>query len=839
MSEENVGEDPDCRRSSRKRRKINYKSNEKQRYIITTVAPKPISKSGKRRGRPPKLEKLLQDCPVIKTELIDEAQTNRPTYPMRVINKMIDDLVFQGDRDTIRKVIKRLQKSLKPIAHIKEDTISIELATDDPEIIRHSPSEELTCGSLPETPNTPNKQETGTKTGGRCSNYNELASPGPHMLQPTSTVPANLHTKSVSVHGNNVIMQGVINTGTSQQSCYLIPIDINNIARLQAGGVQMIGGPAPAPGLMSPGQQQQPTNSSVMVSSQSGNMIISPVAPTNHHLQQRPPSNQTPVSSVHVQNAATSSGIGCSGGPVAPPSVPRPPLVNLLAAPRNPHAVGVPDKVQETLVTTTTRTEEPAGEEMAKEAGVGVAANSGTVEGILEALQSTDSLQQFLDQLSHEEMLAIVNILASSSGIQGCSEGEAGSSETESDLTKIASEIDKLTKGDNELSNAAVTQLANDISKLLADTGAIPGGDVSPTSSSAPDMSLSHNEDDEDFHHANISSTSEITVKLPPGEEPRGGPDGLRCMMCGLICTDNNAFFNHMRFHLFNYRYSCYECGYGTSSMNELLLHKSESHDGDLTKISPDFLKQLPKSERIDSPDLEDTLIKCPECKEDIPLHSIGPHINQKHKYSSHKISPGRKPKCTICTALVDNRNELAAHVTHHGKDESSFACYFCTQHYTSINALQLHTTSFHATQAARRHYQCEQCSRQFSGSYHLIRHIKTVHEQRRDYQCSKCDKSFVELHCLRRHIRNIHNLIRDHTCPVCNRGFTYRQDMFRHIMSVHQKIRDIKCPLCNEKFYHRHFIGHAARAHDLKVKYRDGICYIYDDAGNVIHKIT
>lgn len=145
---------------------------------------------------------------------------------------MIDDLVFQGDRDTIRKVIKRLQKSLKPIAHIKEDTISVEL-NDGPEIIRHSPSEELTCGSLPETPNTPNKQEVGTRNGGSCSNYNELANTGPHMLQPTSTISANLHTKSVSVHGSNVIMQGVINTGTSQQSCFLIPIDINNIARLQ------------------------------------------------------------------------------------------------------------------------------------------------------------------------------------------------------------------------------------------------------------------------------------------------------------------------------------------------------------------------------------------------------------------------------------------------------------------------------------------------------------------------------------------------------------------------------------------------------------------------------
>ena len=65
-------------------------------------------------------------------------------------------------------------------------------------------------------------------------------------------------------------------------------------------------------------------------------------------------------------------------------------------------------------------------------------------------------------------IVELITKITKSVNSKGCSGGEAGSSDTESDLTKIASEIDKLTKGDNELSNAAVTQLANDISKLLA-----------------------------------------------------------------------------------------------------------------------------------------------------------------------------------------------------------------------------------------------------------------------------------------------------------------------------------------------------------------------------------
>ena len=43
-------------------------------------------------------------------------------------------------------------------------------------------------------------------------------------------------------------------------------------------------------------------------------------------------------------------------------------------------------------------------------------------------------------------------------------------------------------------------------------------------------------------------------------------------------------------------------------------------------------ISELPKSERAAMPDLEETLIQCPECKENIPLNSLSGHMNQKHK---------------------------------------------------------------------------------------------------------------------------------------------------------------------------------------------------------------
>ena len=101
--------------------------------------------------------------------------------------------------------------------------------------------------------------------------------------------------------------------------------------------------------------------------------------------------------------------------------------------------------------------------------------------------------------------------------------------------------------------------------------------------------------------------------------------------------------------------------------MNDLLLHKSKDHEGDLTKISPEFLKrklfqlfghvitilpymvmlsattysyilELPKTEKNSpNPELDETLIACPECKVNIPLHSLGSHMSQLHK-PLHKV---------------------------------------------------------------------------------------------------------------------------------------------------------------------------------------------------------
>ncbi|KAL5271365.1 hypothetical protein ACHWQZ_G001864 [Mnemiopsis leidyi] len=857
------------RRSSRKRRKINYRS-EKQLRVIVKKENETDHGKPKKRGRPRKKPSLEEDteCKPA-TKCLGTTKKHCKKYGLDEIDVMIGEYIKLEDEDGMKRIISSLQCALQ---RTPKKSISVN-------------------GSMKSSSDVAKEAQTPVKQNvNKTVEIPRTTAENPHPqtmnpvnLQPATSIPANLQTKSISVHGNSVIMQGVIDTGMAQTSCFLIPIDIGNFSQIP-GGIQVI--QSPSPQMISPNIGQSPVL--IPINQQPPQNLPQQQQPHNHLQQQPvnlPKQHQLPVVTQHQTQSSSvqQQQLPLKSLPQLKPQQ-KQPQNDLLSNPvpttsigndtglLNGHrgtsptnkqntnvnrnkAISVKDKNVSLKNTNKTASNAPLVVEKVPAASQGpvdvstvdksLAHLTNTnkksapsslpadpVDAVVESLQSTESLSQIIDQLSQDDMVSIINILTNNNTTQATTSTVPSATTTapdtmSTDLAKLASDVEKLSKLEpDQLSTGVVNQLVAELSKLLTGTNSTEEGQDKLLSKL---VDTAMQEEDEDFQHVQIEQQHAEQVN---------NTSGLKCYMCGLLCVDQRAFITHMRFHLFNYRYSCYECGFGTSSMNELLLHKAEEHEGDLTKISPDLLKQLPKSERASIPDLEETLIQCPECKDNIALNSLSAHMNQKHK-PLHKASPGRKPKCTICTALVENKLELAAHVKHHGKEDNSFACYFCTQTYHSISSLQLHTTNYHASLAAKRHYKCTQCAREFSGSYHLIRHVKTVHEQRRDYQCSKCDKSFVELHCLRRHIRNIHNLIRDHTCPVCNRGFTYRQDMFRHIMSVHQKIRDIKCPLCSEKFYHRYFIGHAYRQHDLKVKYRDGICYIYDDAGNVIHKIT
>ncbi|XP_063689246.1 uncharacterized protein LOC134822269 [Bolinopsis microptera] len=679
-------EDPLFRRSSRKRRKINYKS-EKQLRVIVKKEEQTDGKPRKR-GRPrkqplpippeeldtkslkflgtPVLGTPVLGTPVLGTTVLGTTTVKKKCRKFKLdeIDIIIEEYIKLGNEDGMKRIINSLQCALQTTP--KKTSNACQKGGTD--IVKEAP--------------TPVKQRTrkSTETPRNLSSaaiVSENSQPqniNPR-LQSASSIPANLQTKSISVHGNSVIMQGVIDTGMAQTSCFLIPIDIGNIGQLPSG-VQVI---QSTPNQMM-GNQHQVLNTQTSQNVGNSSVLI-PINQQSHqnlsqqqqqqqqqqqhqqqHQQQQQPqflplnlpvhnttnsTNTAFANGGHGLTTSTSNKAGSFNGSCdkAPPfkGIIRSTSSNssvtvtnsiqgrpLTSAPRiieedisvtnqstDSVEVSVADKVQ--IINSSANKKSPKGND----------ATSAQVDAVVDALQSTDSLSQMLDQLSHDDMVSIISILTNSpTPAPTTNPGSASTSDNLStDLAKLASDIDKISKLDpDQLSNGVVNQLAAEISKLLSSTAAPVTPEEGPDKLLTKLLDTAIQEEDEDFQHVQIIQAQQQTT------EEVNTNAGLKCYMCGLVCPDERAFITHMRFHLFNYRYSCYECGFGTSSMNELLLHKAEQHEGDLTKISPELLKELPKSERAAMPDLEETLIQCPECKENIPLNSLSGHMNQKHK---------------------------------------------------------------------------------------------------------------------------------------------------------------------------------------------------------------
>ena len=135
-------------------------------------------------------------------------------YCLDEIDKMIVDFIELGDKTSIQRLIAKLQNSLKQPAKVGQKEPKAK-------IIEETATEEKDVSNVTDQ----------TSLSNNFSSNADQPSPVLPVLQSASSIPANLQTKSISVHGNNVIMQGVIDTGMAQQSCFLIPIDINNISR--------------------------------------------------------------------------------------------------------------------------------------------------------------------------------------------------------------------------------------------------------------------------------------------------------------------------------------------------------------------------------------------------------------------------------------------------------------------------------------------------------------------------------------------------------------------------------------------------------------------------------
>ena len=142
-------------------------------------------------------------------------------FKLNEIDIIIEEYIKLGDEDGMKRIINSLQCALQTTP--KKTSNACQKGGTD--IVKEAP--------------TPVKQKTrkSTETPRNLSSTSTVSENSQPQninprLQSASSIPANLQTKSISVHGNSVIMQGVIDTGMAQTSCFLIPIDIGNIGQL-------------------------------------------------------------------------------------------------------------------------------------------------------------------------------------------------------------------------------------------------------------------------------------------------------------------------------------------------------------------------------------------------------------------------------------------------------------------------------------------------------------------------------------------------------------------------------------------------------------------------------
>ncbi|XP_055601849.1 zinc finger and SCAN domain-containing protein 2-like [Uranotaenia lowii] len=209
--------------------------------------------------------------------------------------------------------------------------------------------------------------------------------------------------------------------------------------------------------------------------------------------------------------------------------------------------------------------------------------------------------------------------------------------------------------------------------------------------------------------------------------------------------------------------------------------------------------------------------------------------------------------KCYICDILLENNDELVAHLTelHAGKvdyrcDEckKSFGkvtiynrhlschditirprkCSFCTLCFSAKESLKVHENKIHGAdhvlpkkyKRGDMTYQCEACGKIFRNDALLRQHDLFVHKKVPAATCKLCGKNFATKANLEKHYI-VHSQEKPYKCDKCDAAYKTSTALTRHTLR-HQNVLPFECRYCDERFpnqgeYDRHrYLNHKSR---------------------------
>ncbi|XP_069686218.1 uncharacterized protein [Periplaneta americana] len=305
--------------------------------------------------------------------------------------------------------------------------------------------------------------------------------------------------------------------------------------------------------------------------------------------------------------------------------------------------------------------------------------------------------------------------------------------------------------------------------------------------------------------------------------DPNARP--LECVPCGMVFTEENNLYDHIRFSHRGQAFICSECGGHFNSKAALRGHlrshrNLRHHKCDI--CSKTFLdKQTLKEHAVSHMD-----VKPFQC------HICGKYLNRnsrlKKHLMSHELQKNTNPQecfqCTACGETFPDEPKAVNHAQVGHSLPSESECVFqlypidklCPEQFVNSWSLAYHRKTRHCeTQPPpldgdvpgneRKRWKCKYCEKRYVSQHSLLAHVSMMHAGDNpgpNFQCDECGKCFARKLSLDSH-KKTHNGTKPFVCPICNKTFVHSSGLSSHLR-LHRGDKPHSCEYCGKTFLQR-----------------------------------
>ncbi|XP_076033526.1 uncharacterized protein LOC143020721 [Oratosquilla oratoria] len=190
--------------------------------------------------------------------------------------------------------------------------------------------------------------------------------------------------------------------------------------------------------------------------------------------------------------------------------------------------------------------------------------------------------------------------------------------------------------------------------------------------------------------------------------------------------------------------------------------------------------------------------------------------------------------KCGICEETFTDVDVLCDHYTTCHTGDQSVYCDVCSVgcanekqllSHKDLHVMEEHQSIINAVPTAEFPYVCQMCGKSFRKMQDFTKHHKT-HTAQKPYKCDLCGTGFPIKSALDKHVL-VHTGERPFKCDVCLKSFRQSAALVRHKLWTHRLKNQNKCDLCAKNFFTAsllsyHLSTHGEAGEKLKAKLQE-----------------